>query len=94
MSGSTIGAIVGGTIGFLVGGPAGARIGFTIGSTLGGIVDPIKIKGPRLGDLQQQSAQEGAQIPFGYGTFPSPTQIVWQGPVEAFIYFPYPSVGK
>ena len=81
MSGNTVGAVVGGTIGFLVGGPAGAQIGFTIGSIVGGIVDPVKIKGPRLADTQTQTAQEGAFIPFGYGSFPVPTQLIWQGPV-------------
>lgn len=77
MSGSTVGAIVGGTVGFLIGGPAGARWGWMIGSTLGGIVDPAKIKGPRLGDGQSVTSQEGIPIPFGFGTFPVGGNVIW-----------------
>lgn len=82
MSGSSIGGVVGAGIGFLIAGPAGIKWGFEIGSILGGIVDPQKIEGPRLSDVQRQTAQEGVPIPFGYGTHPRPTQIIWAGNVK------------
>jgi hypothetical protein len=77
VSGSTVGSIVGGGIGYLIGGPAGAKWGFMIGGTLGGIVDPVKIKGPRLSDGQTVTSQEGIPIPFGFGTFPVGGNIIW-----------------
>lgn len=78
MSGSQIG----GAVGFLVGSFFGApQLGFFLGSTLGGIVDPTKIKGPRLSDAQAQTSQEGIPIPFGYGTFPCAGNVIWAGPL-------------
>jgi len=54
---------VGAVVGFIYGGPAGARWGFAIGSTIGSIVDPGTIKGPSIGDIGQQTSQEGGPRP-------------------------------
>jgi hypothetical protein len=51
--------VVGAAIGAYFGGQAGAQIGWAIGSVIGNAVDPQVIKGPSLGDLSQQTAQEG-----------------------------------
>jgi len=70
MSGQQIGAVVGGAIGafFGAGNPAAIQLGMAIGGTLGGIVDPTKVKGPKIGDGQQQSATDGNPIAWVQGT--------------------------
>jgi len=78
MSGNTIGSIVGGIVGAAFGVP---QLGFVIGGAIGGYIDPVKIKGPRLTDAQQQTSQEGIPIPFGYGTFPCAGNVIWAGPL-------------
>jgi hypothetical protein len=60
------GAIVGG----IIGGPQGAAWGWAIGSSVGNVVDPQVIKGPSLGDLAQQTSQEGGPIPIIFGMSP------------------------
>lgn len=55
--------VVGGIVGAIWGGPAGARWGFMIGSSIGSLVDPGTVKGPTIGDIAQQSAQEGGPRP-------------------------------
>jgi hypothetical protein len=55
--------VVGGVIGSIYGGPAGARWGFMIGSTIGSVVDPQTIKGPSIGEIANQTAQEGGARP-------------------------------
>lgn len=72
MSGQAVGSLIGSFWG---------PIGGAIGGLIGGALFPTRTKGPRLEELQQQSAQEGTQIPFGFGTFPCPTQLIWQGDV-------------
>jgi uncharacterized protein YcfJ len=78
MSGSTIGGVVGGAIGFVYGGAEGARWGWMIGSAIGGYVDPTQIQGPRLQDARTQTSRDGVAIPFGWGTFPTAGNIIWQ----------------
>lgn len=54
---------IGAAIGFIYGGPQGAYWGFSIGATIGGVVDPEIIKGPSLGEIGQQTSQEGGPRP-------------------------------
>lgn len=82
MSGSQIGGTIGFVVGNLIAPGIGGSIGFAIGSALGGAVAPERIKGPRLKDAEGQTAQEGMFIPFGYGTYPVPCQLIWQGIVN------------
>ena len=71
------GGLVGGAIGFFVGGPTGALYGAQIGISVGGLLDPPKIKGPRLEDLAVQTSTYGAFIPRVYGTAPIVGNIFW-----------------
>lgn len=80
MSGATIGGVVGAAVGFWIGGPAGAQWGWMIGSAVGGYVDPEQIQGPRLTDARAQTSRDGIVIPFGWGTFPTAGNIIWQQP--------------
>jgi hypothetical protein len=82
MSGATIGGVIGGAIGFYFGGPQGAQIGWMIGSAVGGYVDPEVIKGPKLTDAQDVRVQEGAPVPFGYGTFVVGGNVIQCGPLD------------
>lgn len=77
MSGQQIGSFVGGVIGAYFGGPFGYAIGSAIGGAIGGYVDPTIIKGPRLTDATQQTANDGVPIPWGFGTFPTAGNIIW-----------------
>lgn len=77
MSGQQIGSVVGGVIGAYFGGPYGYAIGSAIGGAIGGYVDPTVIKGPRLTDATQQTANDGVPIPWGFGTFPTSGNIIW-----------------
>lgn len=61
---------LGGAVGFLLGGPGGARWGYMLGSTIGSVVDPGTIKGPAIGDIAQQTAQEGVPRPIVFGISP------------------------
>src|SRR5690606_39190170 len=83
MSGSTIGGIAGGIIGFVVTGvnPAGARWGFMIGSAVGGYLDPVQQEGPRIGDAQAQTSNEGVPRPILYGTAAISGNIIQVGPL-------------
>lgn len=81
MSSNSIGSILGGGIGFIVGGPTGAKWGFMLGGMLAGVIDPQKIKGPRLTDATRQTSMEGIPIPWGYGTFPTTGNIIFSGPL-------------
>ena len=69
--------VVGGVIGYYVGGPEGARAGFLIGSTIGGVIDPQKIKGPRLSDLKIQNSSYAATEPIVYGGVRVAGNVVW-----------------
>lgn len=64
MSGSTIGGIVGGVVGAFFGSP---QLGYAIGSLIGGAIDPEEIRGPSIGDAQQQTSQAGVPRPVVYG---------------------------
>ncbi len=55
---------VGAVVGAYFGNP---QLGYAIGSAIGGIVDPLVIKGPSLGDLATQTSQEGGPRPFVFG---------------------------
>lgn len=61
-----VGAIVGGYFG----GAAGAQWGWAIGSAVGNAVDPQIIQGPKIGDLAQQTSQEGVPRPIVFGMSP------------------------
>jgi hypothetical protein len=68
MSGGQIGTVVGGAIGAYFGGFAGAQLGMAIGGLVGGAIDPTQIKGPHIGDGQQQTATDGSPIAWILGT--------------------------
>lgn len=59
--------VIGAAIGAYFGGAQGAQIGWTIGSIVGNAVDPVVIKGPSIGDIAQQTSQEGVPRPIVYG---------------------------
>lgn len=59
--------VVGAVVGFIYGGPAGASLGWSLGAAVGGLVDPQVIKGPSVGDIAQQTSQEGVPRPIVYG---------------------------
>lgn len=52
--------VVGAVAGTFIGQP---QLGFMIGSTIGSLVDPGTVKGPSIGDIANQSAQEGGARP-------------------------------
>lgn len=60
--------VVGAVVGFIYGGPQGAMWGWSLGAAVGGAVDPQVIKGPSIGDLAQQTSQEGVPRPIVFGT--------------------------
>ena len=70
---SDYGAIIGGTIGAVVGGMttfgAGAQWGWMIGSAIGGAWSASQqvIPGPKIGEVSQQTAQEGGPRPIVFG---------------------------
>lgn len=76
-AGQAIGGVVGAVIGFYVGGPSGAYYGAQAGMMIGGLIDPPKVQGPRLDDLNQQTSTYGAFIPRIYGTAPVVGNIFW-----------------
>jgi hypothetical protein len=82
MSGSTIGGVVGGVVGWFVGGPAGAQWGWMIGSAVGGVVDPERIEGPRLGEARTQTSSDGVPLIYGYGDFPCAGNVTWVDEVK------------
>jgi len=59
--------VVGAVVGFIYGGPAGASLGWSLGAAVGGLVDPQGIKGPGIGDIAQQTSQEGVPRPIVFG---------------------------
>lgn len=56
--------IAGAVVGSFLGSP---QIGWAIGAAIGNAVDPQTIKGPSIGDISQQTAQEGGPRPIVYG---------------------------
>lgn len=75
--GQAVGGVIGATIGFFTGNPLyGAQIGMMIG----GAIDPPKgptVNGPRLDDLNVQTATYGAFIPRNYGTVAQQGNVFW-----------------
>ena len=61
--------VAGAAVGFAFGGPAGAQVGFAVGSVVGGLIDPLQIDGPKLGDAAVQTSRDGIPIPVGWGIF-------------------------
>src|ERR1700743_2036986 len=59
--------VIGAHSGTYMGGSTGAQIGLDIGSMAGNAVDPQVVKGPQLGDLAQQTSQEGVPRPIVFG---------------------------
>jgi len=53
----------------VIGGPVGAQWGWAIGATLGGMYSASQqvIPGPKIGDVQRQTQQEGGFRPIVYG---------------------------
>lgn len=83
MSGQEIGTVVGGIVGvFLAPYTGGASIewGMAIGGMIGGAVDPTKIKGPHIGQGQQQTATDGVPIAWILGTAKIAGTLIWAGP--------------
>lgn len=78
----TILPIVGGIVGSFFGAP---QLGFAIGSLIGNAVDPQRIKGPRIGDANVQTSQEGAPRPIVYGTAAVMGNLVDRGPLNKVI---------
>jgi hypothetical protein len=78
MSTRTAFTVVGTVIGAYFGNPA---LGATIGSMVGGYVDPVKVKGPRLTDAQQQTSQDGVPIPLTFGVVRIQGNIIVTGPL-------------
>lgn len=61
--------VVGAVVGFYVGGPAGAQWGYAIGSMIGGAYASSQqvLPGPKIGDVQKQTSQEGGFRPIVFG---------------------------
>jgi hypothetical protein len=72
--------------GAIVGGFFGApQLGYAIGSVIGNAVDPQRIKGPRIGDVNLQTSQEGAPRPIVYGTAAVMGNLIDRGPLDKVI---------
>lgn len=70
-------AVVGGVIGASYGNP---QLGWAIGSAIGSAVDPQTIPGPKVGEIANQTAQEGGPRPVVYGmSQPIPPNVIAQG---------------
>ncbi len=78
--------IVGAAIGAYVGGPSGAQYGWMIGSAIGGIVDPLVINGPKVGEVSQQTSQEGVPRPIVFAVSPPMAgNIIVSGPIKKVV---------
>lgn len=62
--------VIGAAIGAYFGGSTGAQIGWAIGSMVGNAVDPLVVKGPQIGDIAQQTSQEGVPRPIVFALSP------------------------
>lgn len=62
--------VVGAAVGYFYGGPQGAQLGWAIGTAIGGAVDPLIIPGPRIGEVAQQTSQEGVPRPIVFAMSP------------------------
>ena len=81
VAGAALGIFTGGAglalTGTLMAGLTGASAGASVGRLVGAIADPYHEYGPRLADLAVSSSANGVVIPFGYGTYRVPGNIVW-----------------
>src|SRR3972149_1583250 len=74
---------IGAAAGYVAGGyalTAWGSLGWALGIGLGQGVVKTKLPmafGPELADLSITSSAFGQMIPFGYGTFPVPGNIIW-----------------
>ena len=78
--GGIIGGVVGGVVGFFAGGNVYA--GWMIGSAIGGAWSTSQqvLQGPKIGEIAQQSAQEGGPRPIVFGrSAPMPGNIIADG---------------
>jgi hypothetical protein len=66
LSGQQIGTAVGFVAGFFL--PGGPQVWAAIGGMVGGAISPTEIRGPHIGDGQNQSSAEGVPIPWIMGT--------------------------
>lgn len=94
MSGSQIGAVVGYAIGFYFGGPVGGQFGAAIGGYVGGVIDPTILKGPSIGDAQQQTSLGGQPIPKFFGHCPPVAVTLIDGDKLARKFTKTTDVGK
>lgn len=70
MSTRQIIGFAGAALGYVIGGPAGAQLGWAIGGIVGSAVDPQIIRGPGIGDIAQQTSQEGGPRPIVFALSP------------------------
>ena len=78
----TILPLAGAFIGAAFGAP---QLGYAIGSVIGNAVDPQRIKGPRIGDANVQTSQEGTPRPIVYGTAAVMGNLIDRGPLNKVI---------
>jgi hypothetical protein len=69
-------------VGFAVGSFFGTpQLGFLLGSLVGNIVDPVKIRGPSIGDGTIQTSRAGEPITLVYGRVPVVGHVIEDGPI-------------
>ena len=78
----TILPLAGAVVGSFFGAP---QLGYAIGSIVGNAVDPQRIKGPRVGDANLQTSQEGAPRPIVYGKAAVMGNLIDRGPLNKVI---------
>jgi hypothetical protein len=78
----TVLPLAGAFVGAFFGAP---QLGFAIGSVIGNAVDPQRIKGPRIGDANVQTSQEGTPRPIVYGTAAVMGNLIDRGPLNKVI---------
>lgn len=74
----TVLPIVGAVVGAYFGSP---QIGYAIGAVIGNAVDPVKVRGPSLGETGAQTSAEGAPRAIIYGTISCTGNIIAAGPL-------------
>jgi len=71
---------VGAVVGFWINGPQGAMWGWQIGSVVGNVVDPQVLPGPQIGEIANQTSQEGGPRPIVFALSPPmPGNIIFSG---------------
>ena len=78
MSTRTALTVVGGLVGAYFGYP---QLGLVIGGLIGGAVDPQQIQGPKIGEVNVQTSQEGAPRTIVYGAIACYGNIIQTGQV-------------